>query len=63
VQVVIQLGGDVALVGEQQQAGALGEQIGVGVQDAHEHLALVELGIGQCPGDRQPGRGADQVQP
>src|SRR5947209_13337803 len=53
VQVVVQFGGDVALVGQQQQAGAFGEQVGVGVQDTHEHLALIQLGIGQCPGDRQ----------
>jgi hypothetical protein len=29
----------------------------------HRVLALVELGVGQAPGDRHPGRGADQVQP
>src|SRR3954470_23177885 len=45
VQIVVQLGGDVALVGQQQQAGAFGEQVGIGVQDAHQHLAFVEFGV------------------
>jgi hypothetical protein len=61
-QVVVQFGGDLALVGQQQQASALSEQIGVDVQHAHEDLALIQFRIGQRPGDRQTGRRADQVQ-
>ena len=39
------------------------QQVTVVVEHGHEHLTLVERGMRQRPGDRQPGRRADQVQP
>jgi hypothetical protein len=62
-QVAVEFGGGVALVGDDQQPWPGGEQMPVAVEHGHQHLALVELGMRQRPGDRQPGRGADQVQP
>ncbi len=38
-------------------------EFGLGLQHRGQHLALVEFGVGQRPGDRHPGRGGDQVQP
>jgi hypothetical protein len=44
VQAVIEFGGGLAPVGDQQQPRSGGEQMGVVVEHGHEHLAFVELG-------------------
>jgi hypothetical protein len=44
-QVSVELAGDVALVGDDQQPWPVTEHAGVVVQHGHEHLALVELGL------------------
>nr|WP_245652879.1 hypothetical protein [Herbidospora sakaeratensis] len=58
----VEFGGDVALAGQDQQSGPGGEQVGFQVADGHQHLAFVDLRVGQGPGDRRSGRGADQME-
>jgi hypothetical protein len=59
----LELGGRVALVGDEGLAGPAGQQRRVGVEQVDRDLALVDLGVRQREGDRQPGGGGDQVQP
>jgi hypothetical protein len=60
-QVAVELGGGVALVSDDRQPGPGGGEGGVVVEHGHQHLAFVEFRVRQRPGDRQPGRSADQV--
>lgn len=60
VQEMLELFGDVALVGEDPLARA--QQNGLGLEEVPGHLALVDLGVGQRKGDRQPSRGAHQME-
>src|SRR5437773_6982718 len=52
-----------ALVGDEDQAGPGGGEVGLDVEHGGQHLAFADLRVGQCPQDRHPGWGADQVQP
>jgi hypothetical protein len=61
-EVSVELAGHVALVGDDRQAGPVGGQGGVVVQHRGQDLAFVDLRVGRRPGDREPGRGSDQVQ-
>lgn len=58
VQVVLQVCGAVALVGD-DRVGAGGRQV---LEHAAQDLALVLAGTGDGPGHRKPGGGGDQVQ-
>ena len=55
-RVAVEFVGYVALVGDDQQPGSVGEDAAVAVEHGHQHLALVQLRVGQGPGDVQVGR-------
>src|ERR1035437_4490730 len=58
----LELGAGVALVGQDDQARSGSEQCGVDLEQVPGHLAFVHFGIGQGEGDREPDRGAHQVE-
>src|SRR5665213_2030689 len=60
-QEALELGAGVALVGQDDLARSVGEQILVDLEQVTGHLTLVDLRIGQCEGDRKTGRRAHQV--
>ena len=60
-QEAVEFGGDVALVGQDQQAGPVGGQVRFVVDQGGQDLAFVDLGVGQGSGDGQAGWGAHQV--
>jgi hypothetical protein len=51
-----------ALVRDQQDSLAVGNQSGIDLQHGGQDLAFADLRIGQRPQDRHPGRGAHQIQ-
>ncbi len=51
-----------ALVGDQQDLPAVGDQVGVDLQHRRQDFPLAHFGVGQRPQDRHSGRGAHQVQ-
>src|SRR5664280_1339553 len=58
----LELGAGVALVGQDDLARPMAEQIGVDLEEVPGHLPLVDLGIGQCEGNRKASWRTDQVQ-
>lgn len=61
-EVDVELAGHVALVGDDREPGSVGGQRRVVVECGDQDLAFIDLRVGQRPGDREPGRGRDQVQ-
>ena len=57
----LELGGRIPLVGQDHLART--DEAGLHLEEVPGHLAFVGLGVGQGKGDRQPGRGAHQMEP
>ena len=61
-QSCLELGAGVALVRDDRLAVTAGEQTVIALEEVDGDVAFVDLGVRQREGDRQPGRGAHQMQ-